>query len=415
LIPGTSLESSIRAAELSRSHSGVYAAAGVHPNELNTETPDCTDYITEILLNPGVVAVGETGLDLYHDRIPLERQLECFRKHIIMAEAFGLTLIVHSRNAEREVLDTLPESLSVPVIMHCYTGPDDIAMEAASRGYYIGFAGPVTFRRNSRLRDLAGSLPVERILIETDSPYLSPEPVRGRRNEPSNVRFIADTISKIWDRNYEDTTEILFRNSLKALQLSNARRTDLAYRLFGNIYMNITGKCNNNCRFCIKNITDGIEGYYLKHHEEPGRERLEAIIGLLKPDMGNELVFCGFGEPTMRPELLRNLAEKASEKGFSVRLDTNGTCLERLSFEETAELLVPFDSVSVSLNASSREEYNRICRPEEATAWDSMMNFIELARKTASLRLTAVRYPGLDMGSVMELAESLNLPFRARG
>ncbi len=409
------MESSIRAAEISRSRSGVYAAAGVHPNDLNSEASDCTDFIAGILLHPAVVAVGETGLDLYHDRIPLTRQRECFRKHIVMAEAFGLTLIVHSRNAEREVLDTLPENLSVPVIMHCYTGPDDIAMEAASRGYYIGFAGPVTFQRNDRLRDLARSLPVDRILIETDSPYLSPEPVRGRRNEPSNVSFIAETLSEIWDENYEDTAEILLRNSLEALQLSPLRRTDLAYRLSGNIYMNITGKCSNNCRFCIKNMTDGIEGYYLKHHEEPGRERLEAIIELLEPDMGNELVFCGFGEPTMRPELLRNLAEKASEKGFSVRLNTNGTCLERLSFEETAELLAPFNSVSVSLNASSREEYNRICRPAEATAWDSMMKFIELAEKIASVRLTAVKYPGLDMGPVRELAGNLNLPFRARG
>ena len=413
MVPGISVKSSVRAAELSEIYHGIYAAAGIHPNEI--ESPCDFDDIPEILLNPGVIAVGETGLDLYHDRIPVELQIEYFKKHISLAEAFGLTLIVHSRSAEREVLDVLGDDVAVPVIMHCYTGPDTIAREAASRGYYVGFAGPLSFKKNGRLRDLAGSLPADRILIETDAPYLSPEPVRGKRNEPSNVKYIAGILSQIWGTNPEDTSEILLSNSLKALQMAHPRRTDLAYRMYGNIYMNITDRCTNSCMFCIKDRTDGIGGYHLKHHGEPDGKQLESIIEQLQPGMGNELVFCGYGEPTMRPELLKRLAERASEKGFPVRLNTNGTCLERLSLEKTVELLEPFDSVSVSLNASCKDEYNGICRPSEETAWESLMKFIELAVKSASVKLTAVSYPGLDIESVAKLAASLNLPFRARG
>lgn len=417
MVPGISLESSLRAALLSETRIGVYAAAGIHPNELKPDScsPDSLDDLTEILLRPRLIAVGETGLDLYRDRVPEKLQIEVFKEHIRLAEAFGLTLIVHSRSAEREVLDVLGDDVTVPVIMHCYTGPDDTAREAVDRGYYIGFAGPITFGKNDRLRKLAGSLRADRILIETDAPYMSPEPVRGKRNEPSNVKYIADTISEIWERDSSVTAGILMANSLKAMQLGPARRTDLVYLLYGNIYMNITGRCTNRCRFCIKDRTDGIGGYYLKHNEEPVEKRLDSIIDSLSPRMGKELVFCGYGEPTMRPELLKRLARSAAGRGFSVRLNTNGSCLARLSPEGTRELLGPFDAVSVSLNASSREEYNRICRPADENTWDRLMEFIELARRSVSVRLTAVRYPGVSTESVEELAKSLSLPFRIRG
>ena len=415
LVPGISLESSRKAAFLCETRAGVYAAAGIHPNEFDPDYPDDFADIAEILLRPRVIAVGETGLDLYRPRASAELQTKMFRNHIRLAESLGLTLVVHSRNAEREVLDILGNDVAVPVIMHCYTGPPDVALEAAQRGYYIGFAGPLTFRGNNRLRDLAGSLPPDRILIETDAPYLSPEPLRGRRNEPSNVKYMADAISAIWDRDPVLTAETLMTNSLKALQLGPFQRTDLVYLLYGNIYMNITGRCSNRCKFCIKDRADGIGGYYLAHHGEPLEGKLESIIETLSPSMGEELVFCGYGEPTMRPELLRRLARRAAGRGFTVRLNTNGTCLSWLSHEETVSLLEPFDTVSISLNASCAEEYNTICRPADGSAWDRLMEFIELAGSLAFVSLTAVRYSGVEIESVEKLAKNLSLPLRIRG
>ncbi len=417
MVPGISLQNSLKCASLSETSSFVYAAGGIHPNEINTDSIFTPDALVEILLHPRVVGVGETGMDLFHARVPAELQMEIFREHILLAETFGLTLIVHSRNAEREVLDILGEScLTVPVILHCYTGPADVALEAASRGYFIGFTGPLTFRKNDHLRDLAGSLPPEQLLIETDSPYLSPEPLRGRRNEPANVKYIAAVISEIWGLSQKKTAEILMENSLSALQLGQARRTDLVYRMYGNIYLNITGRCSNNCSFCIKNRADGIGGYYLKHHKEPEEKRLESIIETVSPRMGKELVFCGYGEPTMRPGCLQRLAGIASAEGFKVRLNTNGTCLTWLTAEETEDILESFNAVSISLNASSREEYNHICRPQDKDAWNRLMDFISLAQKSdAAISLTAVRTPDADLRSVTELADSLNLPLRIRG
>ena len=288
-------------------------------------------------------------------------------------------------------------------------------MGAVDRGYFIGFAGPLTYRRNDRLRKLAGILPKDKVLVETDAPYLTPEPVRGEKNEPCFVIHTALMMSDIWNTDMLSASKILLDNSLRAFQLAPMPRTDLVYMLYNRIYMNITGRCTNQCRFCVRDRTDGLGGYYLKHHEEPSEKRLKDIVDILQPEWAEEIVFCGYGEPTMRPELLFKLADTASEKGFSVRLNTNGLCLDRLSSEETLRLLEPFDDVSISLNASDMEEYNAICVPDSDSAWDNLLEFIQLSRKICRTRLTAVRHSGADMKSVAAFAEEIKLPLRIRG
>lgn len=393
---------------------GVFAAAGIHPNDAGEDSASCLGSIASLLVGPGVVAVGETGMDLHHRRVPADRQEDLFRAHIRMARAFGLTLVVHSRDAEDEVLRVLGDGPGVPVVMHCYTGPSKIAVAAAEKGFFVGFAGPLTYRGNGRLRELAASLPSERLLVETDAPYLSPGPLRGRRNEPANLVYIVETLSETVGRDLGRTAGQLLDNSLRAFQLERYRRTDLIYRLNGNLYMNITGQCPNRCRFCIRDRTDGLGGYYLRHSGEPEESRLREIAALMPEGSGRELVFCGYGEPTMRPGLLAELAASASRKGYRVRLNTNGTCLLWLSRERTADLLGLFDTVSVSLNASSREEYSRLCRPGSPEAWDSLISFIGMAAGISPTILTAVRYPGVDMDAVSALAGSLGIPLRIR-
>lgn len=414
LIPGITMETSSEAKVMADTGKGIFAAAGIHPGHCGEGWTGEIRKIPGILVSPCVIAVGETGMDLYRDRTAKERQRDCFAEHIRMAEAFGLSLVVHSRSAEAEVLEVLGEEPSVPVIMHCYTGPSEHALEAADRGFYIGFTGPLTYRANGRLRELAAALPRDRILIETDSPYLSPEPVRGRRNEPAYLVHVAETLSEVLEQDLDETAQILMRNSMRALQLEDPRRTDLIYELYGNLYLNITGRCSNHCRFCIRDRTDGLGGYYLRHYEEPDPDRLRALVGFLPPGSDRELVFCGYGEPTMRHLLLEELARSAAEKGYRVRLNTNGTCLQRLSRRETLRMLEPFHTVSVSLNASSMEEYERVCRPSGSGAWKSLLEFLDLARGRLGIRATAVRYPGVDMDAVEKLADNLDLPFRVR-
>jgi TatD DNase family protein len=298
--------------------------------------------------------------------------------------------------------------------MHCYTGSARTALKAAERGYYIGFAGPVTYPGSKHLRELAAGLPPDRILAETDSPYLPPQPVRGRRNEPAYLVYTVEVIAESIGMDLSETALLLRDNSRRAFQMGPEPRTDLIYRLNDIIYMNITGMCGNRCRFCIRDRTDGLGGYHLRHSEEPGADQLRRIMGILPPGSGQELVFCGYGEPTMRPDLLRELAESASSRGYAVRLNTNGTCLLRMDEDEVLQMLKPFRKVSVSLNAPSRDDYERICRPSRGGAWESILRFVQLADERLETQVTAVRYPGVDIKAVQRLADSLGLPLRIR-
>jgi TatD DNase family protein len=414
LVPGTDLEDSRIALELARSNHSIYAAAGIHPGESGGISIDDMEQIVQLLLEPSVVAVGETGMDLYHSTKGVEEQRVLFQQHLRMARAFGLSLIVHSRMAENEVLEVLDGEEEIPVILHCYTGPSELAISAAERGYYIGFAGPLTYPGNGELRRLAAELPPDRILTETDAPFLSPQPVRGRRNEPAYLAYTVEVMAETLGMSLHDTVSLLWNNSIRALGLEQGIRTDLVYRMYGNIYMNITGMCTNHCRFCIRDRTDGLGGYHLRHDMEPDEERLREIVNLLPASRGDELVFCGYGEPTMRPALLRELARSASARGYATRLNTNGTCLLWMDEDRAREMLESFNSVSISLNASSEEEYNRICRPESSSAWRALLSFIDFAGENRNLRLTAVRYPGVDVKAVKEMAASMDVELRVR-
>jgi TatD DNase family protein len=168
----------------------VACAAGIHPNDVHEAEPDEWDRITRLVASGRVQAVGETGLDWYRDVAPRDLQRDFFERHIRLAQKLGLPLVVHTRESIRDALDTLREALSrgpLAVVLHAFTGTTAEAAEAVDLGCHLGFAGMVTFRSAADLRTVATTVPLERLLIETDSPFLSPEPFRGRRNEPGHV------------------------------------------------------------------------------------------------------------------------------------------------------------------------------------------------------------------------------------
>lgn len=414
---GTDPEESRACLELAGRFEDVYAAAGVHPGETGGLDPEAAvPRIYRMLLEPGTIAVGETGIDLYHRKVPLEVQADWLRRHAEMAYALDLPLVVHSRSAERECLEVLPESPRFPVVMHCYTGPDDVALEAARRGCRVGFAGPLTFRSNRRLRELAGRLPPERLVVETDAPFLAPVPHRGKKNEPARVVHTARVAAEAMGMPEERAMETLWDSSLRLLGLGEYARTDPLYILGRNIYVNVTGRCDNDCTFCVRRRTPGLGGYHLRHHGEFEDRRLAKAVELLDPTDFREVVFCGYGEPTMRPELVRVLAESVRRRGGRARLNTNGLSPGRLSPGEVRHMLQPFDSISVSLNAADPETYRRICRPSDPRAWEHLMAFLQMARESAAgVRLTAVAGSGADMAGCAALAGRLGFPFRERG
>jgi TatD DNase family protein len=188
---GTSLASSRRAIALAERHADVYAAVAIHPHEAPAATPAALDELAALAGSPCVVAIGETGLDYYRDFAPKEAQAEAFRAHLALAKRLHLPVIVHSRDAHSDVLRILAEEAPPRVIMHCFSGSVEIARRCLDRGYYIGLGGPLTYRNARRALDVAGFVAPDRLLLETDAPYLPPEPHRGRRNESSYLPLIA--------------------------------------------------------------------------------------------------------------------------------------------------------------------------------------------------------------------------------
>jgi TatD DNase family protein len=182
---GTGIDSSRRSLALADAHDGVVAALGIDPHQAATPEARRVGELRELLAHPKAVAVGETGLDNHHRLAGPSEQLRLFELQLELAEALGLPVVVHSRDAEAETAAALA-GFAGTVVLHCFSSPAllDAALE---RGYYVSFAGNVTYPKAAELREAARAVPVERLLVETDSPYLAPQPVRGRRNEPAHV------------------------------------------------------------------------------------------------------------------------------------------------------------------------------------------------------------------------------------
>ena len=184
---GIDPDTSRRSMEMAQSLRGVFASAGMHPHTASDFDRRAGSVIEELLEDPMAVAVGETGLDYYRKHSPIEDQQRAFRSHIALSRETGKPLVVHVREAWEDALAILDEEAAERVVLHCFSGDEQVAAEAARRGYFVSFAGNVTYPGAGGLRSAATSLGSDRILAETDSPFLSPQPTRGRPNHPANV------------------------------------------------------------------------------------------------------------------------------------------------------------------------------------------------------------------------------------
>lgn len=182
---GSGLDSCRATLELARQHAGVWAALGIHPHQAADDDAERLDELRELLGDERAVAVGETGLDFYRDYAPRERQRDLFARELELAAELGKPVVVHTREADEDTAAALA-GFPGTVVLHCFSSPALLRV-ALERGYYVSFAGNVTYPKAEELREAARRVPAERLLAETDSPYLSPQPRRGRPNEPANV------------------------------------------------------------------------------------------------------------------------------------------------------------------------------------------------------------------------------------
>jgi TatD DNase family protein len=221
---GISADTSQVCVDLASEFDGVHAAVGMQPNYLAEARPDDWDRIVAMANSPGVVAIGETGLDRYWDFTQFELQQDYFDRHIRLSQERGLPFIVHMRDCDEDILVMLREARQrgpLNGVMHSFTGGQVMANECLAMGLYISFAGMVTYKKSAELRAIAATVPEDRILVETDSPYLSPEPVRKiKRNEPGHVLHTAACLAKTRGVTLEEFAAVTTRNAKRLFMLT---------------------------------------------------------------------------------------------------------------------------------------------------------------------------------------------------
>ncbi|PJF42789.1 MAG: hydrolase TatD [Phototrophicales bacterium] len=226
--PGTDLATSQAALQLSEQYECVYAGVALHPNSTMAWSPEIIAALEHLASHPKVVAIGEIGLDYYWDKSPKEVQKAAFEAQLELARRLQLPVIIHNREASEDVIailrawvPTLPAHLKTRAgVLHSFSAPAHIAQEALSLGFYLGFTGPITFKKAEDLRRIAADVPLDRILIETDGPYLTPHPHRGKRNEPAYVRFIAERLAAIHQISEEEFATITTQNAEHLFRLA---------------------------------------------------------------------------------------------------------------------------------------------------------------------------------------------------
>ena len=219
--PGSSLASSRNACRLSRQYDYIYAAVGSHPDAADEVTDEVLEQYRVLCKEyPKVKAIGEIGLDYHYEDIPRQLQLEAFRKQMALAAELDLPVIVHERDAHADGLAVVKEFPTVKGVFHCYSGSLELAQELVKLGWYIGFTGVLTFKNARKAVEVAAALPLERIVLETDCPYMAPEPFRGKRNHPGYLYRMAEKLAQLRVVSVEEIHRITTQNAKTLYRIS---------------------------------------------------------------------------------------------------------------------------------------------------------------------------------------------------
>jgi len=418
LTVGCDLESSSANVRLAEAHANVYAAVGIHPHDAPQADESGIAQLTKLLeQSEKIVAVGEIGLDFYRDRAPRDVQRLAFRRQIALARQVKKPIIVHDRDAHDEVLQILRKEGAAEVggVLHCFSGDAAMARACLDLGFYLSFPGTLTYPKNDAAREVVRAVPIDHLLVETDCPYLSPLPFRGKRNEPAYVRQTAAMIAEIKGLTLEDVARITSRNAGKLFGIGEIDQSgQIAYRIRDSLYLNLTNRCSNACTFCAKFKEFVVKGHALKLDHEP--DFAEVIRAIGDPTRFKEVVFCGYGEPLLRLELVKEVADWLHKRGVKVRINSDGQANLVHGRDILPELAGLVDTLSVSLNAADDETYQRICRsPFGKEAYEGVKDFLRRApAHIPEVIATMVMLPGIDVAACRAVAKELGVKFRER-
>ncbi len=414
---GTTVESSRAAVSLAEQYDCVYAAVGVHPHDIKDAPPQSSEALRVLAQHPKVVAYGEIGLDYYYEHSPREDQKKQFRIMLREAREFKLPVIIHDRDAHEDVLQILSEEWSPGLggVIHCFSGDPAMARKVIEMGFHISIAGPVTYPKADVLREVVRQIPIEHLLIETDAPYLAPQPMRGKRNEPAYVSHTAEAIAQIKGLSRDDVARITSYNAMQLFGIGVISRQGLiAYPIRNSLYLNITNRCTAACTFCVRYSTDFVKGHNLRLTREPTPD--EIIKQISDPTQYTEIVFCGYGEPLLRLDVVKIVAAEVKRRGGRVRIDTNGHANLIHKRNILPELAGLVDAVSISLNAQNDELYDRIMRPHFGMGtYTAVLDFIAKAKEyVPDVSVTVVALPEVDIAACRTIAERLGVKLRVR-
>ena len=411
---GVDLESSRKSIELADKYLEIYATVGVHPHDAKKVDDTYLNELEKLAKKRKVCAIGEIGLDFYRNLSPKDKQTEAFEKQIDLAQELNLPIVVHIRGAYKEALAILKNKNDHHIggVLHCFSGDLKEAKIGLDLGFYLSFNGTLTYS-NSRVVEIAKKIPLDFILTETDCPYLPPVPHRGERNRPHYVRLVIEKLAEILSPlTFKDIERITTLNANRLFGLGLESKPKIAYPIRNSLYLNITNRCSNSRSFCVRYQKDFVKGHFLKLEEEPDYDEVVQSIG--DPKKYDEVVFCGYEEPTLRLDLLKKVAQWLKERNVQVRLNTNGEGNLIHQRNIVPELVSLIDVVSISLNVDTSEKYDKICRSQFGKGvLNKVLDFVRECKKLLPKTIiTVLDLPETDLEKCRQMAEELGVELK---
>lgn len=416
LVPATDIATSKQAIELSEKYDFIFASVGIHPHDTKGWSDNLITELEELANHKKVVAIGEIGLDYYYDFSPREKQLQAFKSQINLALKLDKPIIVHNRDSNDDIMNFARKykESGLRAQYHCFAGSIADARELIEMHHYISFPGNITFKKADTLRNVLSRIAVENLLLETDSPFMTPVPHRGERNEPALIKLVAEKIAEVHQLRVEDVARTTSYNAYKLFGIGNKPVLSYTYQIGQSLYINVTNRCNADCVFCDRKGEAVINGYNLKmkKSEEPDAKVYINEIG--DPKKYTEIVFCGYGEPTIRWDVVKEVAKYVKDNGGKTRMNTDGHGSFINKRDITPELAGLIDTVSISLNSTDPEQYAKLMRID-SSMHQEMLDFAKRAKNYTHVVLSIVGMSEVDSEAAKKfVTEEVGVDFRER-
>lgn len=417
IVPATDIDSCTKVIELTQKYDMIYGTVGIHPHETKNWSNNNISVLEEFSKHEKIVGIGEIGLDYYYDFSPKEKQIAALKSQIELALKLDLPVVVHNRDADEDILKIAKEYLKTGLRAqyHCFNGTLEQARELIRLHHFISFTGNITFKKADSLREIVSKITPEHLLLETDSPFMTPVPHRGKRNEPANVKLIAEKIAEVRHLTVKDVGRVTSYNAFRIFGIGSKPNTSFTYQIGNNLYINITNRCNADCVFCDRKGEAVVSGYNLKMSKEQEPDTKIYINEIGDPKNYDEIVFCGFGEPTIRWDVVKEIAKYVKQNGGRTRLDTDGHGSVINKRNITAELSGLIDVVSISLNASDPQQYSELMQVDPKLFFEVISFAKESVKYVDRVVMTAVLLNDVEIEKVKHIVENeIGAEFRGR-